>query len=190
MQDFDPSSTQNTLIVKTLSFIDVRSNQDFLQSLSWTSRLAETPCQKAHIARVGSVFCLSKSVLARFEPNSATHDTSKHCVKSTETSSNSLITNTILAVNVDVVYDQSYDIISGSTSITNDDINKAPTQLTMFNDDFDLLTGRITNPCELHVGPFDDVAIISSLSTSVDLIIDPANRDVCLATSAPPSEAF
>lgn len=129
MVGFNPSSTINTLEVKTLSFTDVRTNQDFLQSLSWISRLAEAPCQQAHVAQIGSVFCLSKSVLARFGPNSGTHDTSKHCVKTTETSNNSLITNTILTVNVDVTYDSSYDIISGTTAVTNDDINKTPTDL-------------------------------------------------------------
>jgi len=53
----------------------------------------------------------------------------------------------------------------------------------MDDDDFDELSGRITNPCELQVGPFDDVTIYSSLPASMDLINDPAKRDVCLATS-------
>lgn len=66
VRDFDPESISSSLTVKTLSFNDIRSSQDFRQSLSWTRKLTEAPCQQMHYSMVESVFCLSESVLTRF----------------------------------------------------------------------------------------------------------------------------
>ena len=52
VRDFDPESISNSLTVKTLSFNDIRSGQDFLQSLTWTQKLTETPCQQMHYSMV------------------------------------------------------------------------------------------------------------------------------------------